>query len=743
MLLVLLKKVESAQIYLSSFETIKNDDKNTNKPFVISTTVSKLDDEYTKLQMKEIGEFSVYNERGLQEFGVNAKILQGNNADIDITLTKNAIPVQKMYVNKLNVTFPDLDDSDAKDLLLSSDGAFVVLDEHGGLNVTICDITTELKQNIDCKRVYSKKVKNIRIQRAMRQGLHLFLVQKVTKTDNSINIQILKLNGKIETSKDGKVKYELNDAGSATISNYDAYCDLKLFGEAIVTICSNDGPKDKKEAEIIVNKLIFKDDGNLESQSSFKISPLEYGNPDFKKGDVLFRGGSDMIAIAVNNDPKDLSILELEFNRIDEKVPISISDKYDINSYLKDSKLTSYDVKICIMLNSIFFFEKQTGKVYGANIDTITESYIEVPLNGDDRKVKSMMCSPEKESFQLEVLETTTNTRYLLSYWGFDGTQANKKLHSEHKIPLRLDNLAMTCIIEGKDGILLTYMYDESSLFYNETILVDLRGPVVYGNFEGVVPGSYPYEITMKNKKTTAKFTGQVNVLKPTILEPVVRNDSPTKVIASRKLTDYFKIKGPLYYAQITNPEMSKKYTIDQRIVKTSDLELDKGHTLISIDNGVTLIKDDEKDILKVYLKYTKGATPTATVEASKYGKKFGQIRLSVRKDDIYVITTVVSGLKTKILVHYMIKKEGNRIHSLMDTEAPFDVDAMEISSGDNSVSIAVREKGGEKIIIYRETKNIETVQLKTVTYQWRQPGGNSLSQILNIRSLTSKELMC
>lgn len=723
------KKASSAKIYLSSLDTIKKNAQQSSKPFVISTTVTRLENEFKNLTMRPIGKFSVYNQKGLQRLGVNAKIMQGNNADVEVNIIKNIIPLKKQSVNKLNFTLPELDDSDVKDLLLSSDGAFIMLNEHDQLRITICDITIDLVQNIECKKVYEKKQQGVKIQKALREGINLFLIKRQLNKDSTVNMVLQKLVGKIEKSKDGKIKYELGDAGIATVSKFDAFCDVKMFGEAVLTICSNNGPsKEKNKQEIIVNKLIFKRDGSLESQDSFKINPYDYGNYGFKKGEVYFRGGSVMAAIAVNNDPTDLSILELEFNRIDEKVPISIVGKYPINSKLKikDNQPT-YNVQICLMLKSIFFFEKQTGKIYGANIDTISESYLEVPINGEDRKVKSILCSPEKESFQLEVQETTTNTRYLLTYYGFDGTQANKKLHSEHKIPLRLDHMAMTCVIEGRDGILLTYMYDESSLFYNETIMVDLRGPIIYGNFEGMVPGDYPYEVTLKNKKTKAKFKGELRVLKPALLEPIVRADSPTKVIASRKLSDYFTIKGPLYYSQIQDEEMKKKFTIEQRIKKISDLELEDKHTLIGVDNGITLIKDDSNNILKIYFTYKKGGKASAVVKASTYGKNFGHIRLSVRKKDIYVITTVVSGIRTKIIVNYMLKKEGTRIHELMNTEAPFDVDAMEISSGENSISIAVREKGGNKIIIYRETKNIETINLKAVTYQWRQPGDNSL----------------
>jgi hypothetical protein len=172
---------------------------------------------------------------------------------------------------------------------------------------------------------------------------------------------------------------------------------------------------------------------------------------------------------------------------------MALSDKFALPKLveLKTEKMLSnlpFDIKLCHTLNTIFIFSTRLNFVYGKNLDFMEQSSLEVPTFG--RKVTSMICSERREVFQLVASDSKTGFKYIMNYFGFDGLQSYKKIHSEIQIENRFNHIVSTPISSKCDDKMLTFMYDSSSLYYNKTYEVDFNGPTAELNFQNLLKGT-------------------------------------------------------------------------------------------------------------------------------------------------------------------------------------------------------------------------------------------------------------
>jgi len=517
------KKAKNASVFLSSFKPGHNGVKPIS--FSMKTQIKKMDSEFDNIELDPVALFTVYNDLSYHDFGVDAKLVRGNGVTVNINVKDNKVPMKTRFVENVKMVIPNLDDGDVKDVLLAN-GGYMIIQEDKGAKVLILDCKiSETVLNSTCLQLFKNTLgQNINLMKVTKHKTGVYIIIKENEGKTS---KMFLYNFVLEVDKKGK--QILKKSAQTVIADFDSFCDMKRYGELIVTICSNNGPPASKgkESEIILKTILYNPDGseNVKKTKFYKVNPRKFDSPGFIKGDIQFNAGSNMMALAVNNDPKDLSILELEFDGLEEGIPFSLANTYLLKKPLNPKK--NFDVDICQTLTSIFFYEKNTGYIYGNTKDIISGSYLEVPLNGENRVIEKMICSQGQESFQLVVRETSTNDRFLLSYYGFDGTQANKKLHSEHKIQRKLRHIASTTLDPNHDGIFLTYFYEKTSLFYNESILIDMNGPINYLKFDGVVAGKYEYTITLSNKKKKKVF----------------KNTNPSKKVAE-KIIGYHDVQG-------------------------------------------------------------------------------------------------------------------------------------------------------------------------------------------------------
>ena len=160
----------------------------------------------------------------------------------------------------------------------------------------------------------------------------------------------------------------------------------------------------------------------------------------------------------------------------------------------------------------------------------------------------------------------------MLTYYGFDGTQANKKLHSEFEIMEKYDGIATTSILDDKEGLILSLLYDKGSLFYNKTLIVDLRGPVEAIKTNHLVPGEYQFDVFNGEKKLVEKS------LKVTIKAPqklVVETKSfshlPKHVDKKRGLEAFMDWNGAITKIVHGNTNQESFIKIHQRVEKWAE----------------------------------------------------------------------------------------------------------------------------------------------------------------------------
>lgn len=108
--------------------------------------------------------------------------------------------------------------------------------------------------------------------------------------------------------------------------------------------------------------------------------------------------------------------------------------------------------------------------IYGINTSATKSSFLNVPTataDGVKRDIVKMSCSDSDESFQLWLNNKEKGTQTIATYYGFDGTQGTKKLHSEFPMNQNLNDFVFASLIEFGSPSLLTFMYSQQSIFLN------------------------------------------------------------------------------------------------------------------------------------------------------------------------------------------------------------------------------------------------------------------------------------
>lgn len=166
----------------------------------------------------------------------------------------------------------------------------------------------------------------------------------------------------------------------------------------------------------------------------------------------------------------------------------------------------------------------------------------------------------------------------LWNYYSSDGSQSNKKLHSNPQPKGRFNknaslffadkpnnyidyqNLAVaqystdnqkylpfkelmpfeSLYSSDKVNMALNYFYHNTSLFFNSTILTDFSGPTIDVRYENFAEGSYNFTISLKNENNQTP-TKVVNTRSKPITLKVIKNSS-----VSFKINDKEKLPATL-----------------------------------------------------------------------------------------------------------------------------------------------------------------------------------------------------
>lgn len=159
-----------------------------------------------------------------------------------------------------------------------------------------------------------------------------------------------------------------------------------------------------------------------------------------------------------------------------------------------------------------------------------------------------------------------------MTYYGFDGTQANKKLHSEFEIMEKYDGIATTSILDDKEGLILSLLYDKGSLFYNKTLVVDLRGPVESIKTDHLVPGEYEFGVFSGEKKLIEEpLKVTIKAPQKLVVETKPFHHLPKHVGKRMPLDVFIDWNGPITKIEHGNSKQSSFLKIHQRVEKLAE----------------------------------------------------------------------------------------------------------------------------------------------------------------------------
>lgn len=593
-----------------------------------------------------------------------------------------------------------------------------------------------------CKTVYEFSLENGNLEGGEGDGNYLFVMISKKKIDektkeNNKEMSLLKF------SKDYKKQ------GEVVISPYEALCDIQSFGSFLYSICSYSRDKGKiistEKGEyprnaFILNQFEISPDKFELSHSSI-LNPIENGSPYFKKGETYFAAGTEKKALIINNHYMDPSMIVIDFSGVNSGLGIFISDKISFRSELvkSDKKEPELDIKICPTLSTIFFFSKQNSVIYGINQNSLYDTYITVPLNekeGQVREIMALRCSNSDESFQLWVREKFSQRDYMLSYFGFSGLRASKKLHSEFEIELEgnIEGFAMASLYQEFGGVLFSFVYDRSTIFYNQSYLTTLRGPFTDFKTDGLNEGLYSVNVELKNQRKTKIYPFILNVKEPQSVNIFKKSEPnlPTEFVKDMEIpfSDIVDLKGDIFDINLAKKESETMKGIIKILKPIDDINeknmfpIEEGMEYGNAEgNVVMLYKEDSIKLLKNWNKLW------TTVELKKYGK-YCRERQLIETENSYILSFLCSVDLVEILFITKLDKkagEGSKVKLVKKILMPFETLQVKVTAQGKSVIIGVQEKIGAKIKVWRVNVEEDDLPIELVNFKWRIPGNQNL----------------
>ena len=211
--------------------------------------------------------------------------------------------------------------------------------------------------------------------------------------------------------------------------------------------------------------------------------------------------------------------------------------------------------------------------MFGKSPDFVSKSHLEVPTMS--REILQMACGLKREVFQLLSKDKETGFKYLTNYFGFDGLNANKKIHSDFKVDEKFEKLVSTPYSSVADYRTITFLYSPLTIFTNSTMDIDFTGPRAYMKFNNLVKGEYELLVTLKNQLSSKTFVSNLTVIPKRDLEakPVDIEKVPYALNSSNPvipLSERVEFTEPVFYASLENKDKDylKLFELKQRLTE-------------------------------------------------------------------------------------------------------------------------------------------------------------------------------
>lgn len=751
--------------------------------FIIDSIVNTLKSDYEFLQINQVFGTTVYN-KGWFDLGLNSKILFGNNAKLEVSLDQHNLPTVSQRTREIDMIADiSITDADINSLFLVrahniefgddfytesiNTGKGVIArvymmfqEKTGVVNVLECSFNKFEISGNDAEHKYLlkddhkdqdptdpdynwKKGRSV-CGRKFKFGKETELkdvsLKSVGSSENYIYIVGKKIENDVSESWLFMIKSSEKESkifGSVKLLETDALCDMQIYSSNIYTICNygrgSKGIGQSTNSGIQLNQIKIMKNG-IKVARTFTIIPEDNGVPKFKQGLVLFFAGSNKLAYVVNNHPEQPSILVVDFQSMNEGIHASISEIIPIHHKAYTPGTQAFNFEICPTLSNLVIFNPSNGFIYAVNTNAPLNSFLTIPItsaDGNERTAEHMRCSDNDEAFQVWLKDKYKNKRILATYYGFDGTQGGKKLHSEVEIEGKVNQMAFTSLLADGDGSLLTFLFDNDSIYYNQTLLINLEGPKTLTKMDGLVPNEYKFRMKLFNKKASQENLATISVIQENEMEGI--NISPQKITPEKgktyKVTDFMKLRGDIIQMDVYDESETTQIQIMNplNLIKTYEYSVD--YNIVHIKGDIIVAKKKGENAITIYTEYTK---ERKLIQLDSYGDNCRYFEIEVFKEGLFLSFVCFKDfLKTLHVLHSPLSKPAEPSQDIFQKvyveDIGFEIGDIMVSIRGQNLLAVVSERMGRRISVWKMSLDLTKKVSDKITFSWRKPGDNNL----------------
>ena len=759
----------SQKIYLGVATSTISDPELDSQQFVVSSEVHSLDSTNYFLKSQNLKNLVLYN-KGLYLMGYNSKLIIGNGAQLNISLGGHQIPSETQFYSQFNLeALSNISDINIKSLFVREgfytyniDSEFSQLTKfYSYLNFMIifqdvsmtikifeCNIPSFLSSHANsvinllyevtyCKLMFSKRDES-RVLDAVERTHNGQLLLRVIETKSSTKDEVVWVR-LIQFSN----KYE--ELGDILVSPFKARCDQDYSKGILSTVCAyslaqtNVKPGSVKYPKngLIVTQI--KMTSTTMHRTDFEIIDLfKFGISKFKVGMVAFSPKSQSSCFFVNNHPESLVLVEINLRKKGEKSTTGLRNmvfiKPELNTGLGPNPQPN-DIGLCPMAQTLVVYSMTQSKLYGLNMRSLDQSYLTVPfynLKKQNRLMTGFYCSGYSEAFQVRVKDQYSGEQYLVNYYGFDGFQGAKKIHSQIPLESTMDSFATGDTFFDGTGVFFTFVYDKSTIFYNASYLINLGGPQMLLDMTNIVPGNYTFDVNISNTKSSINQSLHV-----------VLQEHRELVVAQKTEQDFYTGETP------TNA------TLDSFVAWTGDVsEIKVGESqrgYVKVHNELQTLEDGLQFNYSTFETYCDASDEFVIFENSRtyllsIYKNFTDLvqQVNLRNFGGICMNFEITQYRDMLVIKFICEEAGkNYVYLLrMDIESyevtvvirltidfVFYKEVTTINPEGGYVFIGFNEKEGNDVYVFKVplSSTLLDPDYSEVVFKWRSPGDLSL----------------
>ena len=744
--------------------------------YIISSTILSIKDSNSHLDAPNLVGVEVYNQ-GWFDFGYNSKIIYGNAIDFKLSLQDHELPMESNFwaefplvakdgTSDVNIVQlfvvqsfgqdedPDeieLGDMTKEDLVnLKSRAMLVFYDQESFITILDCEIPTFKFAHTYQIEEGSNFASSTYCEKRFKQLFPTSSLDGILKIDENYLLLRLTVQGDtdattgIETGKSHVELVQIDTSYSVVsrimISRYESRCDQQVYSGFLYTVCAYSNLNGHLYTEnskaalpkngIILKKIQISDDGMKDIRTNL-INPTISGVTKFVKGSTKFTATQDTNFYTVNNHPDNLQLLVVKSSMESPESYSFIQKVVPLTPYFSGNPPNSandpIDVQLCPTFRSLYLYSSYHNKAFGANNEALGESYLSVPLrniNGQNRSITDFHCHNQGYAFQMRLVDVLSERTFILTYYSFDGFKGDKKIHSEIEVENTLSSFSSTVLHSYGQHISFTFVYDDSSIYYNASFVDNFYGPQVLVDTRNLLPGDYVFEGNFSTGVADHKTTINVSMIEPLPLQfaALKRRNREDPYPVNKPLEEFMEWTGDFYQFSIDDPNDQKFVEIQNKIESNDQAwtsEITDGYTYLAFNNLFTLFLDESSGTLYLYKNVS---VLVQEFKTSDFGTQCTDFGLRVAEEAAYIhFNCQQSGAATIFVVKY--NRTSQEIALWYYFELPFAYAKIKAKLTNNFIVFAFSQLEGPRLYAIRVSLVDKTLPYQMTTVRWTKEG--------------------